>query len=131
VARLATVRAAADELHLTHSAVSQQIRQLEEQIGFEVFERRGRRVSLNAAGTALLRAIEPALAQIDDGVRSAQAMACGAEQQIRLTLLSSFAQRWLLPRMALWRERHPGIARCARARGSGRAWRASGWPTRR
>lgn len=110
VARLTTVRAAAEELHLTHSAVSQQIRQLEEQIGFEVFERRGRRVSLNAAGTALLRAIEPALTQIDDGVRSAQALACGAEQQIRLTLLPSFAQRWLLPRMALWRERHPDIA---------------------
>lgn len=110
VARLATVRAAADELHLTHSAVSQQIRQLEEQLGFELFERRGRRVVINAAGTALLRAIEPALAQIDDGVRSAHALACGAEQQIRLTLLPSFAQRWLLPRMAQWRELHPDIA---------------------
>jgi LysR family transcriptional regulator, glycine cleavage system transcriptional activator len=110
VARLATVRAAAEELHLTHSAVSQQIRQLEEQLGFDLFERRGRRVVLNAAGTALLRAIEPALAQIDDGVRSAHALACGAEQQIRLTLLPSFAQRWLLPRMAQWRELHPGIA---------------------
>jgi LysR family glycine cleavage system transcriptional activator len=110
VARLATVRAAAEELHLTHSAVSQQIRQLEEQLGFEVFERRGRRVVLNAAGGALLRSIEPALAQIDDGVRSAQALACGKEQQIRLTLLPSFAQRWLLPRMPAWRERHPDIA---------------------
>jgi LysR family transcriptional regulator, glycine cleavage system transcriptional activator len=110
VARLGSVRAAAEELHLTHSAISQQIRQLEEQVGFDMFERRGRRVVLNAAGTALLRSIEPALTQIDDGVRAAQALACGEEQQIRLTLLPSFAQRWLLPRMAAWRELHPGIA---------------------
>jgi LysR family transcriptional regulator, glycine cleavage system transcriptional activator len=110
VARLGTVRAAAQELHLTHSAVSQQIKQLEEQLGFEVFERRGRRVVLNAAGSALLRSVEPALAQIDDGVRSALAVSSGTEQLIRLTLLPSFAQRWLLPRMPRWREQHPGIA---------------------
>ena len=110
VARKATVRAAAEELHLTHSAVSQQIKQLEEQLGFQLFERRGRRVVLNAAGTALLRSVEPALAQIDDGLRAALAVSCGAEQLIRLTLLPSFAQRWLLPRMPQWREQHPDIA---------------------
>jgi LysR family transcriptional regulator, glycine cleavage system transcriptional activator len=110
VARKATVRAAAEELHLTHSAVSQQIKQLEEQLGFELFERRGRRVVLNSAGTALLRSVEPALAQIDDGIRAALAVSSGAEQLIRLTLLPSFAQRWLLPRMPQWREQHPGIA---------------------
>jgi LysR family glycine cleavage system transcriptional activator len=110
VARRTTVRAAAEELHLTHSAISQQIRQLEEQLGFSVFERRGRRVVLNAAGSALLRSVEPALAQIDDGVRDALAVSCGDEQLIRLTLLPSFAQRWLLPRMPLWRELHPRIA---------------------
>lgn len=110
VARKVTLRAAAEELHLTHSAVSQQIKQLEEQLGFHLFERRGRRVVLNAAGTALLRSVEPALAQIDDGLRAALAVSCGAEQLIRLTLLPSFAQRWLLPRMPLWREQHPGIA---------------------
>ncbi len=110
VARKATLRAAAEELHLTHSAVSQQIKQLEEQLGFQLFERRGRRVVLNAAGTALLRSVEPALAQIDDGLRAALAVSCGAEQLIRLTLLPSFAQRWLLPRMPQWREQHPDIA---------------------
>ena len=50
VARLSNLRAAAEELHLTHSAVSQQIRLLEEQLGFALFERRGRRIALNAAG---------------------------------------------------------------------------------
>ena len=109
VAQRANLRAAAEELHLTHSAVSQQIKLLEEQIGFAVFDRRGRRVVLNAAGAALLRAVEPALVQLDDGLRAAAAASGNAEQRIRITLLSSFAQRWLLPRMGRWRERHPDI----------------------
>lgn len=110
VARRGNLRAAAEELHLTHSAVSQQIRLLEAQIGFEVFDRPGRRIVLNAAGEALLRAIEPALLQLDDGMRAAAAAASGAQHRIRVTLLPSFAQRWWLPRMASWRERHPDIA---------------------
>lgn len=109
VARTLNLRAAADELHLTHSAISQQIKLLEEQIGFTLFDRRGRRVVLNAAGAALLRAVEPALDGLDDGLRAAAATSCTAETRLRITLLSSFAQRWLLPRMARWRERHPQI----------------------
>jgi LysR family glycine cleavage system transcriptional activator len=109
VARLANLRAAAAELHLTASALSQQIRLLEEQIGFELFERRGRRIVLNAAGQSLLAAVEPALDRLDEGLRSAAAAARGAEHRLRITLMPSFAQRWLLPRMARWRERHPDI----------------------
>ena len=110
VAKLANLRAAAEELHLTHSAVSQQIRNLEEQIGFQLFERRGRRVVLNPAGEAMLRSVEAALAQIDDGVQAAAAASSGSAQRLRLTTLPSFAQRWLLPRMGRWRERHPQMA---------------------
>jgi LysR family glycine cleavage system transcriptional activator len=109
VARLANLRAAAEELHLTHSAVSQQIKLLEVQVGFELFDRRGRRIVLNPAGAALLRAVEPALDQLDEGLRAAAAAACDESQRIRVTLLNSFAQRWLLPRMGRWRERHPRI----------------------
>ncbi|MFN3416955.1 MAG: LysR substrate-binding domain-containing protein [Caldimonas sp.] len=109
VARLGNLRAAAESLHLTHSAVSQQIKLLEEQLGHPLFDRRGRRIVLNAAGMALLRSVEPALAQLDEGVRAAAVAATGEQQRIRVTLVPSFAQRWLLPRMALWRERHPDI----------------------
>ncbi len=109
-ARLANLRAAAVALNLTHSAVSQQIKLLEEQIGIELFDRRGRRIVLNGAGTALLAAVEPALDRLDDGLRAAAAAAGDAEHRIRVTLLPSFAQRWLMPRMAQWRERHPDIA---------------------
>jgi len=111
VARRANLRAAAEELHLTHSAVSQQIRLLESQIGVALFERIGRRVALNAAGAALLRAVEPALAQLDEGLRAAQAASQGAgDESLRVSVLPSFAQRWLLPRMTAWRARHPQIA---------------------
>ena len=110
VAQRQNLRAAADQLHLTHSAVSQQIKLLEEQIGITLFDRAGRRMALNAAGAALLRATDSALAQLDDGLRAAAAASQGDEQRVRVTLLPSFAQRWLLPRMGRWRDRHPCIA---------------------
>ena len=110
VAKLANLRAAAEQLHLTHSAVSQQIKLLEEQLGFQVFDRRGRGIVLNAAGAALLQSVEPALSQLEDGVSAARAAATGTEHRIRVTLLPSFAQRWLLPRLAGWHQRHPHIS---------------------
>ena len=110
VAELQNLRAAAEVLHLTHSAVSQQIRGLEERLGFELFERRGRRVLLNPAGEAMLRSVQSALTQLDDGVQAAAAAASGAAQRLRVTTLPSFAQRWLLPRMGRWHERHPDLA---------------------
>ena len=110
MARLSNLRAAADELHLTHSAVSQQIRTLEDLLGVQLFDRRGRRIALNAAGTALLRAVDPALAQLADGVRAASAATSGAAERIRVTVPPSFAQRWWLPRMASWQAAHPDLA---------------------
>jgi LysR family glycine cleavage system transcriptional activator len=110
VAETQNLRAAADAMHLTHSAVSQQIRLLETRLGYDLFDRRGRRVVLNAAGTALLHSVRTALAILDEGVQ-AGAMASGsAGQRLRISVLPSFAQRWLLPRMARWRERHPDLA---------------------
>ncbi len=109
VARLQNLRAAAEELHLTHSAVSQQIKLLEEQLGLSLFDRRGRGVVLNAAGQALQVAVDAALDRLSQGVLAAQAAASGAAHQLRLTVVPSFAQRWLLPRMGLWREQHPDI----------------------
>lgn len=110
VARLANLRAAAEQLHLTHSAVSQQIKLLEEQIGFALFDRTGRRIVLNPAGAVLLQAVESALGQLDEGLRAAGAAAAGDEQRIRMTMLPSFGQRWLLPRIGRWRAQHPCIA---------------------
>ena len=110
VAEIENLRAAAGVLHLTHSAVSQQIRGLEERLGFALFERRGRRVVLNPAGQALLRSVQAALALLDDGVHAAAAAAGGEAQRLRVTVLPSFANRWLLPRIGRWRDRHPQVA---------------------
>ncbi|WP_033473711.1 LysR substrate-binding domain-containing protein [Bordetella bronchiseptica] len=110
VADLQNLRAAALQLHLTHSAVSQQIRTLETQLGFALFDRRARRLVLNPAGQALLRATEPALALLDEGVQAAAAAAAGSGLRLRISVLPSLAQLWLLPRMARWHAHHPDIA---------------------
>lgn len=110
VAETQNLRAAADKLHLTHSAVSQQIRVLEDQLGFALFERRGRRVLLNPAGETLLRGVQGALERLDESVQQARAIAAGDAQQLRVTVLPSFANRWFMPRLARWRERHPELA---------------------
>lgn len=110
VAELGNLRAAAEVLHLTHSAVSQQVHALEEGLGFALFDRRGRRIVLNAAGQAMLRSVQGALAQLDDGVQAAAAAARGDAPRLRITVLPSFAQRWLLPRIGRWRDRHPALA---------------------
>ncbi|ALM81749.1 LysR substrate-binding domain-containing protein [Bordetella sp. N] len=110
VAELQNLRAAAEALHLTHSAVSQQLRVLETQLGHPVFDRHGRRLSLNAAGAALLPYVKEALAQLDAGMQAAATAAGSTGQRLRLSVLPSFAQRWLLPRMGRWREQHPDIA---------------------
>lgn len=110
VAELQNLRAAAERVHLTHSAVSQQIKVLEEQLGFPLFERSGRGIVLNSAGAALLCSVQGAMALLDEGLMAANAAATGSEQRLRVSVLPSFAQRWLLPRMARWRARHPGVA---------------------
>ncbi|MET0211192.1 MAG: LysR substrate-binding domain-containing protein [Burkholderiaceae bacterium] len=104
------LRAAAEQLNLTHSAVSQQIRALELQLGFPLFDRQGRRVVLNAAGRALLRGVERAYQELDQALGAASA-AHGVEQHsLRITALPSFAQRWLMPRLGRWHALHPEVA---------------------
>ncbi len=109
-AQTENLRAAADSLHLTHSAVSQQIRGLEAALGFEVFARQGRRLSLNPAGRALQRAVSTVFAELQAGLLAAAQAHGSAAQTLRMTALPSFAQRWLLPRLPRWQKLHPCIA---------------------
>ena len=104
------LRAAAEELHLTHSAVSQQIRVLEEQLGFELFERRGRRIVLNPAGAALLRSVEPALTSSTRRAAAAAA-AAGAAQRLRVTRAAVVRAALAAAAHGRWRERHPDSSR--------------------
>jgi LysR family glycine cleavage system transcriptional activator len=108
-AQTENLRAAADSLHLTHSAVSQQIRGLEEQLGFELFTRQGRRLTLNPAGQALQRAVIKMFSELQSGVLAATQAHGKAAQTLRVTALPSFAQRWLIPRLPRWQALQPCI----------------------
>ncbi|MEO6279836.1 LysR substrate-binding domain-containing protein [Roseateles sp.] len=108
-AQTENLRAAAESLHLTHSAVSQQIRGLETQIGFELFTRQGRRLTLNPAGQALQRAVIRMFAELQAGLLVAAQAHGSAAQTLRVTALPSFAQRWLLPRLPNWQALQPCI----------------------
>ncbi|ERK12834.1 Glycine cleavage system transcriptional activator [Serratia fonticola AU-AP2C] len=106
-ARLENLRATAQRVSLTHGAVSQQIQQLEQAIGYPLFDRSGRGVRLNAAGRELLAAAEPALLALQQGVDRARRIA--ESQMLRISVLPSFAHYWLLPRLAEFHRDCPGI----------------------
>ncbi len=94
---------AGDELHVTHSAVSHHIKQLEQQIGTQLFHRSNRGVRLTKAGEALAPVVSRAFRRLLDGINEA---ASGADSpRLNLTTTPVFASRWLLPRLADWRSR--------------------------
>ncbi|SDD05874.1 LysR family transcriptional regulator, glycine cleavage system transcriptional activator [Massilia sp. PDC64] len=108
-ARLQNFRLAGESLGLTHSAVSQQIAALEARLGFQVFDRVGRGILLNAAGKALLHGVAPALDAIRESVHAAGIAARTEGRTLRITMIPSFAQRWFMPRLGNWYARHPDI----------------------
>jgi LysR family transcriptional regulator, glycine cleavage system transcriptional activator len=107
VARLASFRAAGDELHLTQPAISRQIRSLEDELGATLFLRGTRHVELTASGAALLRAVAPCLDRLDASVRQIRNQ--GARLRITVTTFASFASLWLIPRLQDFQRQHPDI----------------------
>ncbi len=104
-ARLASFSRAAEELFVTHSAVSHQVRGLEEQLGFALFQRQGRAVVLTPAGEELLVATNAALRQIADTVAGLKRRA--NPNRLSVSCMPSFAGRWLAPRIGAFIDRHP------------------------
>lgn len=99
---------AAAELHITHSAVSQQMRLLENSLALRLFERHGRQMLLTEQGALLLQQIQPALKQIFRALSDA-----GKAQRapaIKVSTLQSFATYWLVPRLSKFQKRQPGVA---------------------
>jgi LysR family glycine cleavage system transcriptional activator len=107
VARLLSFRAAADELHLTQSAISRQIRSLEEEVGVVLFQRGTRHVELTGDGAVLLRAVIPALERLDTGVR--QIRSARGRKIVSVTTFASFSSLWLIPRLEAFQRLHPDI----------------------
>jgi LysR family glycine cleavage system transcriptional activator len=105
VARLGSVRAAADELAVTPAAVSQQLRVLEAHLGLALTQRQGRGIALTDSGRTWhgeiarhLRAIALAAERVRPGRRVVQ-----------VTVVQSFGSRWLMPRLYKFTAREPEI----------------------
>lgn len=106
-ARLLSFTLAAEELHLSQSAVSQQIKQLEERLGFSLFTRLTRRLELNEAGRRLYETVRRSLLEID---RTVEDLRDGTMTgSVTLSVGSSFAANWLIPRLGDLAARCPGI----------------------
>ncbi|WP_278799888.1 LysR family transcriptional regulator [Marinobacter nauticus] len=105
-ARLNSFSAASEELAITQSAVSHQIKQLETYLGERLFWRSGRRVTLTDEGRQYFDAIGSALLQIE---RASEQLLGHEESRLRLSVFSSFAVRWLVPRLPDWQRLHPQI----------------------
>ncbi len=107
VARLASFSAAAEELFLTQSAVSRQIKGLEDELGAALFTRGTRHVETTQDAQILLRAVEPWLARLDAGVR--QIREKRTRRRVSVDTFASFASLWLLPRIEAFQRQHPDI----------------------
>jgi DNA-binding transcriptional LysR family regulator len=107
VARHLSFTKAAAELFVTQSAVSRQVRQLEEHLGVRLFERRTRAVVLTEAGYAYYSELAPLLKQIADLTR--RIAGARAENRVRVTATHTFAGVWLVPRLGQFQEQHPHV----------------------
>ena len=100
-------KAAAERLALTPSAVSHQVKELEEQLGVTLFQRRTRAISLTATGRQLLDDLEPALAALHAAV--IRASRSNARRQLHVVMPPFFASELFAPRLHDFHERHPSI----------------------
>jgi LysR family glycine cleavage system transcriptional activator len=106
-ARLLSFTLAAQELNLTQSSISRQIKTLEQQVGKPLFRRRIRHLELTTAGQRLYRVVHASLVDIDRTVNDLR----GTTQRKRITLttFASFVSLMLVPRLTLFSEKHPDI----------------------
>jgi LysR family glycine cleavage system transcriptional activator len=107
-ARHLSFKKAADELGLTPTAISHQVRLLEEYCGEKLFRRHPRPLALSVAGARLFPAIRDGFEVFATAISSLLTEA--HTQPLRVTTTNAFASRWLVPRLSLWREAHEHIA---------------------
>lgn len=108
-ARLGTGRLAADELALTHGAVSRRIKKLSSDIGITLFDREGRGLKLTPAGETLYLTVNRFLQELETTVKGLRA-ANETENALVLSCEPSVAMRWLIPRLPKFQEKHPEVA---------------------
>ena len=98
---------AARELHVTHSAVSQRIRQLEEELSVTLFERQGNRMVPTSSGLRLQAGVKGAFSELSAALGSIETGRTNAE--LTVSLLPVMAARWLVPRLSRFQARFSHI----------------------
>jgi DNA-binding transcriptional LysR family regulator len=106
-ARTLSFTRAAEELAITQSAVSRQIRSLEEHLGVTLFARRPRSLALTEAGRTLLRAASDCLERLQEATDRLRAEA--VTPHLTVTTTGGFASLWLIPRLRGFTARHPDV----------------------
>lgn len=97
VARTGSISRAADALHVTHGAISHQLKGLEDSIGVRLVERVGRGVRLTDEGERFASRVRVALSELTEAMREVTERR--NPRAFRVTVMPSFAARWLLPRV--------------------------------
>lgn len=103
----ASISAAAEELHLTHGAVSRQIKSLEDHLGVPLFRRFNRRIELTGAGAEFLPAVQQAMQVLE--ASAARVTARTRQGPLTVSCLATFMMRWLIPRLYAFNAAHPSI----------------------
>jgi DNA-binding transcriptional LysR family regulator len=94
-------------LNVSHAAISQQVRALEARLGVALVVREGRTIKLTDAGARLAFNLEKGLAAIREGIEALTD--ADMARPVQVTTSPAFAASWLMPRIADFRQRHPGI----------------------
>lgn len=105
MARTGRATLAADELHVTHSAVSRQVKALELSLGVRLFTGPKHRLELTPAGAALLPALTAAFDKITGAVRQAR----GGSEDLHIAVNASISVKWLIPRLSRFTQAHTGV----------------------
>ncbi|HVI59471.1 MAG TPA: transcriptional regulator GcvA [Luteimonas sp.] len=106
-ARHASFKRAADELSLGATAISHQVRQLEDRLGLALFERRARQVVLTEAGRRLYPVLRDGLDAVAATIAALQATP--SRPLLTISTTRAFAARWLVPRLGAFAAAEPGI----------------------
>lgn len=106
-ARNKSFKRAADELFVSHSAISHQVRRLEDYLGVDLFHRIPRGVELTRAGRMYYPPLHDAFRLIDEGTDLV--LAPRKEGPLTLQVYSTFAVRWLIPRLTTFHRTRPDV----------------------
>ncbi|TWO73343.1 LysR family transcriptional regulator [Caenimonas sedimenti] len=107
--RFGSISRAAEALHLTQSAVSKQVQELERHLGVALFERVRQRISLTPAGARYEASVRPLLSQLESATLEAMASHDGGGM-LHLSALPTFSAKALIPRLPSFQKLHPQIA---------------------